>query len=243
MSKAVFIFCLITVCAASVLFLWQPQIDIWMTNQFYLGHNDFALNHYQWLFYARYFLYAVIRVIGVIILINLVYKLIKPQSQLPIKPRIFIIAVLIIMPLLVINTGFKDHFHRPRPSDVSIFGADKTFQEVWHIDSKQCSDNCAFVCGDCAAAFTFWMFLPFIRRRVWQITYGIGILGGGVFYSWIRIGQGGHFLSDTIFAGLFTYIGIYIIYWFFYRYNPRWLQEATLQTAFSQLHNKFRKIS
>lgn len=241
MSKPIFIFCLIAVLAASVLFLWQPQLDIWLTNQYYLGHNDFILNHYNWAFNARYVLYAVIRLMGIWILISLICKLIKPLSKIQIKPKIFIILVLIIMPLLVINTGFKDHFHRPRPSDVSIFGADKTFQEIWHIDAKQCDSNCAFVCGDCAAAFTFWMFLPFIRRRAWRVTYGVGIFGVGAFYSWIRIGQGGHFLSDTIFACLFTYIGIYIIYWYCYLRNPRWLHETTLQNAFLKLHNKFKR--
>jgi lipid A 4'-phosphatase len=241
MSKAIFIFCLIATIAASVIFLWQPQIDIWVTSQYYLGHNDFLLNHYSWAFNMRYFLYGVIRLIGAFILISLIYKLIKPLSNMKIKPKVFVVLVLIIMPLLVINAGFKDHFHRPRPSDVTIFGADKTFQEVWHIDAQQCSTNCAFVCGDCAAAFTFWMFLPFIRRRRWQVVYGVGVLAVGMFYSWIRIGQGGHFLSDTIFAALFTYIGTYIIYWFCYQYNPRWLQEEVLQTAFLKLHNKLRK--
>jgi lipid A 4'-phosphatase len=227
---------------ASGVFLWQPQIDIWLSSKYYLGHDDFSLNHYNSLFYARYFLYAVIRIVAAITMIGLIYKLIKPFSKIQIKPKIFIILVLIIMPLLVINTGFKDHFHRPRPFDVTVFGADKTFQKIWHIDATQCDNNCAFVCGDCAAAFTFWMFLPFIRRRAWQVSYGVGILGVGAFYSWIRIGQGGHFLSDTIFAGLFTYIGIYIIYWFCYQYNPRWLQEATLQSAFLKAHNKFKKV-
>ena len=241
MSKPIFIFCIIAVIAFSGLFLYAPQIDISMTNKYYLGHNDFALNHYSWAFNARYILYAVIRLIGLIILINLIYKLIRPLSKLQVKPRIFIILVLIIMPLLVINTGFKDHMHRPRPSDVSIFGADKTFQEIWHVDAKQCDSNCAFVCGDCAAAFTFWMFIPFFQRRAAKIAYGLGIFAVGAFYSWIRIGQGGHFLSDTIFACLFTYIGIYIIYWFCYQYNPRWLQETTLQSAFLALHNKFKK--
>jgi lipid A 4'-phosphatase len=241
MSKAVFIFCLVAILLFSGLFLYAPQIDIWMSKQFYLGHNDFALNHYDWLLYSRYFLYAVIRLIGLIILINLIYKLVKPRSKLQIKPRIFIVLVLIIMPLLVINTGFKDHMHRPRPSDVSIFGADKTFQEIWHVDVKQCDNNCAFVCGDCAAAFTFWMFIPFFQRRGAKIAYGLGIFVIGVFYSWIRIGQGGHFLSDTIFACLFTYIGIYILYWFCYQKDPRWLQEAVLQAFFTKWHNKFIK--
>jgi membrane-associated phospholipid phosphatase len=40
----------------------------------------------------------------------------------------------------------------------------------------------------------------------------------GSLVGFIRIGQGGHFLSDVIFAGVFMAIVVAVVYWFLFNF-------------------------
>jgi len=100
----------------------------------------------------------------------------------------------------VVNVGLKDHWGRPRPTDVSAFGGPHPFQPAGAV-SPYCDKNCSFVSGHAATGFLLMALgllgTPATRRRWWRIGLAAGlVIGAG------RVLQGGHFLSDVVFAGL-----------------------------------------
>jgi membrane-associated phospholipid phosphatase len=111
---------------------------------------------------------------------------------------------MIIGPGLIVNLGFKDHAHRPRPVQTQEFGGHFQFRPWDRLDGA-CKKNCSFPSGESAEAF--WMVAPASLAppplRGWAIG---GALAFGVATSVLRIAYGGHFLSDTIVAGLLMLI-------------------------------------
>jgi len=113
---------------------------------------------------------------------------------------IFLIATLAIGPGLIVNLGFKDHTHRPRPTHVVAFGGSDEFRPWYRFDGA-CKANCSFVSGE--AATGFWMTAPALLlppparapALAFAIVFGVGA-------SLLRLAFGGHFLSDVLLGGL-----------------------------------------
>ena len=117
---------------------------------------------------------------------------------------------------LVVDWGLKDNVGRPRPEQVQMFGGSKPFVPAFEL-SSHCDVNCGFVSGHAAAGFSLmaWgMWSAWPRRKRWvAIGSAVGLLIGGV-----RMAQGGHFLSDVVFAGwavwltymLIRYVWLYL---------------------------------
>lgn len=234
MSKTSFIITLILTVLFSIYFLVNPAIDLHIAHHFYLLGNTFYLGHFQWPEYVRETENIVIDVFAGIIFCLLLFKVIKPNSKISAKFLIYCLVVYTLVPGLLVNSILKDNFHRPRPRQVLQFGGDMVFKRPFST-TGECTTNCSFVCGDAAAMFAFWLFLPFVGRRR-KFLYGslVALVGG--FYGYIRIGQGAHFFSDVIFAGLLSYLAIWLLYWFFYTYDPRWLRESVIENVFVRGH-------
>src|SRR5205807_2428943 len=62
--------------------------------------------------------------------------------------------------------------------------------------------NCAFVAGDAAAGYFLLAFALLARRR--RALAIAGALAAGTALGAVRVIQGGHFLSDVVFAGWFV---------------------------------------
>lgn len=101
---------------------------------------------------------------------------------------------------LVVNEALKNQVGRPRPNQLQTMGGSVPFVPVFQL-SQACVRNCSFVSGHAAVGFSALAFCmwasPRVRRR-WLIT---GLVVGGVI-GFVRIVQGGHFLSDIVFAFL-----------------------------------------
>jgi membrane-associated PAP2 superfamily phosphatase len=147
-----------------------------------------------------------------------VIKLILPRHRLFISGRaiVFLIATLILAPGLVVNVALKDHWGRPRPIDVTQFGGDQHFV-AWWDPRGDCPGNCSFVSGDVSGAF--WTLAPAaLAPPQWRaIAYGAAVaLGAGM--AVLRIMAGAHFFTDTVFAGVFTFLIIWIVHGLIYRW-------------------------
>jgi len=77
--------------------------------------------------------------------------------------------------------------------------------------SRQCERNCSFVSGDVSAALSFLAVALLVpaRRRGWALA-GTALMAGGIGFA--RMVAGAHFLSDVLFAGLFTLLVVQICY-------------------------------
>lgn len=119
---------------------------------------------------------------------------------------IFLLLLIVLGPGLLVNNVFKQHWGRPRPREVMEFGGQKQFLQPWQ---KGISGNGrSFPSGHSSAAFA--MSAPFFVLRRRRPRLALTWLGGGICFgilmSIARITQGGHFLSDCLWAFGMVYL-------------------------------------
>ena len=117
---------------------------------------------------------------------------------------VMLVASLALGPGLLVNVALKDHWHRPRPVQVTEFGGADPFRPYDRLDGL-CVRNCSFVSGEGASAF--WTVAPaLLLPPPWRAVALGGALCFAAAAGGLRMAFGGHFLSDTIFAALFTWL-------------------------------------
>jgi len=100
-----------------------------------------------------------------------------------------------------VNIILKDNsLGRPRPVHIEHFGGTHEFTKTFYY-SGECTKNCSFVSGHASIGFYFMALAWIYRCRQW-LYFGIFC---GLAIGFARIVQGGHFLSDVIFAGWAIY--------------------------------------
>ncbi len=115
----------------------------------------------------------------------------------------WIVAMLVLGVWLLVNEGFKEHWGRPRPGAVATLGGELPFRSIAQ-PSSLCGSNCSFPSGHAAQGYAVMvagLLAAPHRRRAWAragLAAGL-LIGAG------RVLQGGHFLSDILFAGLMVW--------------------------------------
>lgn len=187
----------------ALVFVLFPQIDLTVSSWFYdplsrswpLEHHPLSDSIYA-LF--RYVPYVLVPVLLITVALTFVKGGIEKAQR---KVWVFVLASLLAGPGVLVHGVFKETFDRARPRQVEDFGGKSGFTPAFVI-SDQCEKKCAsFVSGHAAMGFWIMALAWVFRRRSWLWA---GIIVGGV-VSAVRIVQGGHFLSDTIFAGFVCY--------------------------------------
>ena len=213
----------ITLLFSIVIFLF-PQIDLATSQLFYqpdhgflfATHNRHFFNHFR--NFMVYFTYVFIGLITLTLLFGLLFK--KLTLPFSTKECLFILICFAVAPTLVVNDVLKNHWGRARPYQIQQFGGNKTFTPAWTL-SSQCERNCSFTSGETANVFCY-LALAFVVRRKKLVT-GI-VLTAGLLMAIARIGQGGHFVSDTLLSGFIDYLLIWLIYRFFEKLDPHYFQ-------------------
>ena len=166
--------------------------------------------------------------------IALVAKLLLPRTRMLISGRaiVFLISTMLLAPGLVTNVVLKDHWGRPRPIDVTQFGGDQHFV-AWWDPRGDCPSNCSFVSGDVST--TAWTFAPaaLAPPQYRALAYGAA-LALTVLMAAIRIMAGGHFPSDIIFAGVFTFLIVWLAYAVIYRWRTR-LDDKQIESGLERI--------
>jgi lipid A 4'-phosphatase len=139
------------------------------------------------------------------------YNLATGSDRLGLRTRgfVFVILALVLAPGVVANTVFKDHWGRARPVQTTAFGGLSKFTPAMVV-SDQCERNCSFISGDPSVGFWLLSFALLLKRR--RRAAAIGAIGAGAALGAMRIGQGGHFLSDVVFSGFFNCGVIWLLY-------------------------------
>jgi len=187
----------------AILFVAVPQIDLTVSSWFYdptrgewAGSDDaIATSVYGIFRYLPYFLVPV--------LLFSVLAGFLPGGPDKSNRRLltFLLVTLLAGPGILVHSVFKESFDRARPKNVEQFDGRKSFTPAFVV-SDSCSKGCnSFVSGHAAMGFWFmtlgWVFSS--RKWFWA---GVAT---GIILSATRIIQGGHFLSDTLFAGFVCY--------------------------------------
>ncbi len=113
-------------------------------------------------------------------------------------------------PGLMADTLLKRFWGRARPADVTAFGGTRHFTPPW-LPTDQCLSNCSFVSGEVsgatATAIALVLLLGLWRARLSSLAYRL-LAGAAIALPVVsalqRMTSGRHFLSDAIFAALFT---------------------------------------
>lgn len=123
----------------------------------------------------------------------------------------FLALVLITGPGLITNTLLKDNWARPRPIQIVEFGGSAKFTPVLER-SGTCARNCSFVSGEASATFALGFAIAMLARRRRAALMAAAVAAGAV-SGLIRMGEGGHFLSDVVFAGVFMALDVALMHW------------------------------
>lgn len=184
-----------------------PAIDLAVSGAFYDPFDGFWLKTHP---LAR-FVFDLVPWVSRAILVGLVVFLVggalffRRRSAFTTRRRaaLYLLLVALVGPLLLVNGVFKEHWGRARPSQVAEFGGDKEFSRA-AVPTDQCEKNCSFVSGHASVGFYFLAFaFVWPRRRIAWLAAGTG---AGLLVGFVRIVQGGHFLSDVVFAGIVMYL-------------------------------------
>src|SRR4029077_4040552 len=235
MNRAGLLIALAIAALAGAVFGLYPELDLRIERYFYsfedVRHNTFALRIFPPLMWARDIGLWVGTVLIAPAVVSLVIKLILPRRKLLMSGRaiVFLLATMILAPGLLVNVLLKDHWGRSRPIDVTQFGGSEHFV-AWWDPRGDCPANCAFVSGDVAGAF--WTIAPAaLAPPQWRaVAYGAALaLGSGM--AAIRMMAGAHFPSDVIFAGVFTFLIIWLAYALIYRWPRTRLSDDEIDRA------------
>jgi len=239
MSRTGLIVAFVIAAAVGLAFGIFPQLDLAISHYFY-GIADSANNMFAFRIYPPTMMARDIGIwVGTVLVLPavaaLVVKLILPRRKLWISGRaiVFLIATLALGPGLLVNIFLKDHWDRPRPIDVAEFGGSQHFV-AWWDPRGDCPNNCSFVSGDVAGAF--WNIAPAaLAPPQWRaLAYGAALaLGTGM--ATLRVMAGGHFTSDVAFAGIFTFLIIWIGYGLIYRWPRTRLTDAGIEWAIERI--------
>ena len=187
-------------------FAYNPQIDIDVARWFFrdgafMGETAEAKA-------VRGFFYGFPIVVCVAIAMGRSFRLppaFTPQS----RTIIFVTLSMALGPGLLVNVILKDNWHRPRPVHVKEFGGPMDFRPIGYRDGA-CDKNCSFVSGETSSAF--WLVGPAsLAPPPYRVPAVAAALGVGAATGILRMAFGGHFLSDVIFAALFTLLLIILM--------------------------------
>lgn len=220
--KTTIIWLLVISFVLALIFIRYPEIDLYVSGlffkdhlSFYLAENPFLLLLHNSVTYIT--ISIAIILIAMLIIITITKKNLFGLTRLR---TIYLLLALILGPGLVVNTIFKDHWGRARPSQVTNFSGDKNFTPAFII-SDQCERNCSFVSGDPSVGFYFFAFAFAIKQRRKLFTTIAFTLGST--FAATRLIQGKHFFSDVIFSGIFTFLVVYFLYIILLRIEARQL--------------------
>ncbi len=194
---------------SSLLFIFFPQIDIYISSLFYdHGHRFIANGHlYEIILYDS--VKPVVFLAAALPILLWIYNIFTKKNILHVNGKVvgYLLLVLAIGPGLIVNDILKEHWGRARPAQTVMFGGTKEFTPAFVISDQ---GGYSFSCGHGAGAF-FLVALALLtkrRRALWMslaFTYGVLI-------SYIRIAAGGHFFSDTVVSFFIVYITSLMLY-------------------------------
>ncbi len=200
-----FVAFLLVSLALALAFVFSPELDLEFQALFYREGEGFFLK--DSLFPQAFYWgirRATVPVVGVLILLLLASAIGRVRAR-GVNPKVVAVLLLTvgIGPGLVVNALFKDNWGRARPSQIVEFGGTKRFTPAF-VPSDQCTHNCSFVAGHPSMVFAAFAAALMLRRRRRAAVAGVAVLGGLAGLG--RILQGGHFLSDTVFSGVFVFL-------------------------------------
>ena len=200
--------------AGAVIFAALPQIDLGISRLFYLGNNTFLFSKpgvgtamreaVRWIF--------ILATVGAVAgFIGVAFASRRPFG-LGFAAWVYLLLTIGLGAGLIANVAFKDQWGRARPNQIMQFGGAKQFTAPL-TRADQCERNCSFVSGEASSIFVIGFAIALLAEASRRRRLLIAAIAAGSFAGLLRIGGGGHFLSDVFFAGVFMAIVARVVYW------------------------------
>jgi len=196
----------LAVLLACTFVIWQLDGDMWLARSVFAPENAWpGIDRFPWDFiytYAAIPAVVLAGLAGIVLLGGFVSRSMAPyRSQ-----TLFLVLLLVVGPGLLVNTLLKDHWGRARPREIVEFGGKYAFSQPWQKGVS--GQNSSFPSGH--ASVGFYLMAPWFILRQRNRKQGLLWLSGGLGYGSLvgaaRIMQGGHFVSDVLWAGGIVYI-------------------------------------
>ena len=168
-------------------------------------------------------------------IIALLVKLARPDRPLLMSGRaiVFLLLTLTLSAGVLTNLTFKSYWGRPRPVAVTQFNGDQLFVAWWNPGGT-CGRNCSFFSGEGATAF--WTYAPAaLAPPAWRPLAYAAATVFGVLTSLLRMAFGGHFFTDVAAAGLVTFLVIWLVHGYIYRWPRTRLSDERIDAALTRL--------
>ena len=184
-----------------VLLCTVTDVDVWLSARFYDPERGWYLQQaapWRWLYdYGKYPPFG-LAVGAFLVLLGGLWK-----TSLARKRRGCAVVVLAVVlgPGLVVNGVLKPYWGRPRPRHIEPFGGTQAFRRWWQPGGAGVGRS--FPSGHAAMGFVLvagTALIPPSRSCVRWCVWVAALLYGSLM-GWGRIVQGGHFLSDVVWAG------------------------------------------
>ena len=204
---------LLLIVGASALLTFAAGIDKSVETLFYDPAHGFAARANPDIAMLRASTRIAAYGVGLFLIFALLWRVVAGRALWGLSRAgvVYLLAVFLLGPGLLVNAVLKEHWGRARPSQIIEFGGDKHYTAPLVI-ADQCGHNCSFVSGEASLGFAFGAFgfaARTARRRRLGFTTGIGL---GSAFGLLRMAQGGHFLSDVFFAGLFMFLLAWLLH-------------------------------
>jgi lipid A 4'-phosphatase len=203
----------IALCAlALILPAIDPAIDLAVSSRFHVGPGAFALQQSPfWTGLREAFLKT----------FTAWYVLVAAATLFALRTGavigrwrgdhwLYLAIASIVGPWLLVNVWLKEYWGRWRPIFLQEFGGAERYSLPFDW-SGSCPRNCAFVSGEVASMVMLFVGVALISRHWRPVFYALAALLGAI-VSFIRIGMGGHFLTDTLAAaGLMVVLAVVVL--------------------------------
>jgi membrane-associated PAP2 superfamily phosphatase len=239
MNRTGLVIALAVAAAVGLVFGIWPDLDLKLVAPFYDPDRGGFWRAYDVRYHrARDAATWLIALVAMPAIVALVVKLARPRRPLLIPGRAIILTLLTLAlaPGLVANLIFKENWNRPRPIDVAEFKGDEHFR-AWWDPRGDCPKNCSFVGGEASGAF--WTLAPAAVVPVpWRAAaYGMALaFGAGV--SALRMAAGAHFFTDVAFAGVFTFLVIWLVHGSLYRWPRTRIRDEAVEKVIERLRGR-----
>ena len=196
-----------TLLAALVFTLW-PGIDLMASAPFHDAATGTWLAETPALAFLREALWTGMELATIAFLLLFLLALARRKAAaVPARLWGFALLAMALGPGLLVNGLLKDSWGRARPRTIAEFGGEAAFTPALEI-ADQCARNCSFVSGEVAAAVTLslvlWLFAAARLQGPARPALAAALSAATALSAFLRLAGGGHFLSDIVFAALFT---------------------------------------
>jgi lipid A 4'-phosphatase len=230
MNRTGLVIALLVGAIVGVVFGVRPELDLALSAPFYQpGDLGFwARVDPAWLRVRWVGIWAP-TVLAIAVGLVLIAKLLLPRRRMlmPARAVVLMLATLALAPGLLTNVILKENWGRPRPIDVAQFKGHEHFRPWWD-PRGDCPKNCSFVAGEPSGAMWMLSAAAVAPPPVQAIAYAVSL----AFFAVIgvaRLVAGGHFFSDIVFAGVFTFLVILAVHGLLYRWRATRVTDAQVE--------------